>query len=87
MYNITAWVYNPNSTGGNWVYLAVYAPGSSTVAAWQITRVEPGRWNKVELRGYKHTDGGNTQLGIAQPTDVGRLDTFYIDDIVVTKVQ
>jgi uncharacterized repeat protein (TIGR02543 family) len=87
MYNVTAWVYNPNSTEGNWVYLAVYAPDSSTVAAWQITRVEPGRWNKVELRGYKHTNGGNTQLGIAQPANANNLDTFYIDDIVVTKVQ
>jgi hypothetical protein len=84
-YNISAWVYNP--AGGNWVQLGVYAPGSSTPSARCIGRVEPG-WNKVEWRGYEHTSGSaNTQLGIAQPTDVGRLDTFYLDDIVITKVQ
>jgi len=83
MYNVSAWVYNPAS--GNWVYLAVYAPDSTAIVTRQISRVEPG-WNKVELRGYKHTVNGNTQLGIAQPEDVGRLDAFYIDDIVVTKV-
>jgi uncharacterized repeat protein (TIGR02543 family) len=84
LYNVSAWVYNP-SAAGNWVWLAVYAPGGSNPVAKEITRVEPG-WNKIELRGYKHTGGSNTQLGIAQPEDTGRLDAFYIDDIVVTRV-
>jgi hypothetical protein len=84
LYNVTAWVFNPAATG-NWVWLAVYKPGNPDIRAREITRVEPG-WNKIELRGYKHTDSQFTQIGIAQPNDVGRLDVIYIDDIVVTRV-
>jgi hypothetical protein len=81
-FNASMWVYTDTST---WIQLSVFIPSNNTYVTRRFFRVEPG-WNKLSWRGYVHTNTEVTQLGIEQQGAEAKVDTFYIDDLLVTKI-